>query len=475
MMTTMKQIWNYMIVALAGLSLLACNKGQDTPFEEEKTLVEGRSYTIAIAPETKSYLDGDHITWDEDDAEYTVIGWFATATEYNGHEVGVSGFSRINLNANPRTFTVSTPAGDIYAGEYIYAYYAPYAVDNESKTAAQLSILTEQQGLLKNSMPMVSLPISVENKITINTNEAIGTARFVNLGAVIEYNVFTSDDTFADENIVGINFEATTPIAGNFTVDLTQVSEEAIPSPSGLTENSVYSELDVPVTVGSSKDDGVKVYQVIAPGTVSGTITVYTDAASYQYTIDSKDFNRGKIRPLNVDLASANAVRLENPYRHTFTCGDWGIGADPTKHPDGDYYLDWGMTNPDVLDGATWTWTITNNENLDYWATGYFEFVNWPALMIGHYNSMISDYILSSDSFSGTITKVSLCFEVDGEATIDVSCTVGGNSFGTPITDFVSGTATFTGRETGAIAITLHSTDHTPAWLYHVVVEYEPL
>ena len=123
MMTTMKQIGYYGIVALAGLSLLACNKGQDTPFEEEKTSAEGRSYTIAIAPDTKSYLDGDHMTWDDDDAIYAVIGWFATATEYDGPQVEVSGLSRINLDANPRTFTVRTELGSIDAGQYIYAYY----------------------------------------------------------------------------------------------------------------------------------------------------------------------------------------------------------------------------------------------------------------------------------------------------------------------------------------------------------------
>ena len=127
------------------------------------------------------------------------------------------------------------------------------------------------------------------------------------------------------------------------------------------------------------------------------------------------------------------------------------------------------MTNPDILDGASWTWSITNNGNSKYWATGYFEFVDWPALQIGHYNSYISDYILSSDSFSGTITKVSLSFEVDGA--IDVSCTVGGNSFGTPITGFTAGTATFTGSASGEIRIILHSGVQTPAWLYSIEVD----
>ena len=180
-------------------------------------------------------------------------------------------------------------------------------------------------------MPMVSLPISVEDKININTNEAIGTARFVNLGAVIEYNVYTSNETFADENVIGVTFEASTPIAGNFTVDLTQVSEDAIPSPTGLTENTVYSSLNEPVTVGSSKDNGVKVYQVIAPGTISGIITVTTDAAFYEYTISSMDFNRGKIRPLNVDLASANAVRLTEGER-ILVGSKWKLA---------DYYESW--------------------------------------------------------------------------------------------------------------------------------------
>ena len=605
----MKKIWKYSIVALAGLSLFACNV-KETP--EENPSAEGCTYTIAIAGDTRSYLDGDHMTWDEDDQTYNVIGWFATATLYNGSSEEISGFSNIDLSSTPRSFTIHTNAGidRIDAGKYIYAFYAPYAVTGETKDAAPLSIPTDQNGVINNAMPMVSLPIAVNNAIPSNTNETIGTARFVNLGSVIEYNVYTTDASYASEQVQSVSFAATTPIAGNFTVDLTAVAENAIPAPTGLSEDTVTSTLASATTVGGSKATGIKVYQVVAPGTFSGIVTVTTDAAVYTYPVSSKEFNRGKIKPLNVDLASANATRVSNiealltahqwvlssvtcggsdvthsagdkmtlnadhsftfdcsghddkvwdyyydgmwynpnfsnwgadywegqtlewsvlgnnlcftarayplvivdacfanalsyeiatlndsslvlnhdgdggnftiaftaagstptptVYHHNFVQGDWGIGSNPSH---ADYYLDWDMTNPDVLDGASWEWTISNNNNDQYWSTGYFEYVDWPALQVGHYQSKISDYTLSSNSFSGTITRVALNFEVDGSMSMDVSCTVGGNSFGTPVT-ITAGTATFNGSASGEVVITLHSTDQTPAWLYSIEVEY---
>lgn len=293
----MKKTVKFIIVALAGLSLLACTKEKEqTPADNSPEMF---NYTIAIDEGTKMFLDGDHMAWQE----YDYIYWFAISGSY-GYES--NGFSQINMNTDPRSFTVSSPIS-IDAGGYIYAC-APSAWG--TKDEAHLSIPTDQddaEGALYNAMPMVSLPISVTDRIYANSDTPVAEARFVNLGAVIEYNIFDSSSN--DEYLQGVTFEATTPIAGEFTVNLTTVAEDNIPSISGLTENTVNT---IPINsdyIGNSKANGLKVYQVVAPGTHSGTITVITNDAIYTYSVSGITFNRSKIKTLNVDLASANATR----------------------------------------------------------------------------------------------------------------------------------------------------------------------
>lgn len=442
------------MVALAGLSLLACNKETAPIPEEEKTpVVQEYSYTIAVDADTKAYLDGDHMTWETGNQ----IGWF---TDKAGH-------SAINMSTDPRSFQVNSTSV-MAAGATIYAY-APYTTEG-TVTAAPLSIPTTQDGVITNAMPLVSLPITLAADMDAGTDTPAGQASFLGLGAIIEYNVYTSEDAYGTEKVQSVQFTSTSNIAGDFTVNLTTVAEDAIPAPSGLDQKTVTSTLSTATTVGDSKANGIKVYQVVAPGDYTGDVIVYTDKASYRFHIASaKTFTRGKIKPLNVDLKKGS--RIARPYSHSFAIGDWGIGSDPTGHPDGDYYMDWGLVNPDVLDGASWTWDVIDNSNSDFDAGGFFKYLDWPTIQIGSYGQKISDFILSSNSFPGTIKKVSINLEVDGN--IDISCKVGGNSFGSSV-NLVAGTAEFTGSACGVVAITLHSSVLTPAWLYNVAVEYEP-
>ena len=108
-MTTMKKIWKYSIVALAGLSLFACNV-KETP--EENPSAEGYTYTIAIAGETRSHINVDHMSWDEGD----LIGWFINNN--------AADCSEINVSANPHTFGVTSSTA-LPANSTVYAY-APF-------------------------------------------------------------------------------------------------------------------------------------------------------------------------------------------------------------------------------------------------------------------------------------------------------------------------------------------------------------
>lgn len=338
-----------MIVALAGLSLFACNKEIEQP-ENEVPTGETYSYTIAIDEGTKAYLAGDHIAWEEEDSYYSVIGWFATGINNSNYPQEVSGSASVDIDSTPRNFAINSYF-PIEAGTYIYAYYRnssdffsdkvnhTYYADLGSKDAAPLNIPTTQSSDIRDAMPMVALPILVTSPINKYTYETIGTARFVNLGSVIRYNVFTTDPVYDTEFVRSVTFTATSPIAGDFNVDLTTVSEASVPAPSGLSENSVTSELDNPIEAGSSKADGLKIYQVVAPGTLSGTVTVTTDVATYSYPVSNIDFNRSSIKTLNVDLASANATRCTvADYEALLTAHSWTLvsvdnnGTDVTQN-----------------------------------------------------------------------------------------------------------------------------------------------
>ena len=247
-MTTMKNIWKLMIVALAGLSLFACNKEMVEPSAQEDNSSEDLyTYIIAIDEGTKAYLDGDHMAWEEHDG----IGWCAFSGSYGNRYCG---YSEINMTT-PRTFSITSPISIDYGG-HIYAC-APCSNINDNGQAT-LFIPTDQNSVIKDAMPMVSLPIAVTERIYGNTTTPVGLAQFINLGAVIQYNVYTSDSAYSAEEIQSVTFTAETAIAGDFDVDLTAVSETSIPSPSGLKEKSVTSFLASPDVAGSDKTNGIK-------------------------------------------------------------------------------------------------------------------------------------------------------------------------------------------------------------------------
>lgn len=308
----MKHTLKYMIVALAGLMLVACNKKEEIVPDEKPA--EKYTYTISVAGDTKSHLSGDHMTWDDGD----LIGWFVNNNSFD--------CSEIDEEATPCTFEVSS-ATALPANSMVYAFAPCYPLVYETtptKTNAPLSIPVAQDGTISDAMPMVSVPIEIVDPVAASTDKPIAEAKFLNLGAVIEYDIYTTNASYNAEKVQSVKFTSNSNIAGDFTVNLTTVAENAIPVPSGLTEDTVTSTLASATTVGGSKATGIKVYQVIAPGTWSGTVTVTTDAAVYEYPVTSKEFNRATIKTLNVDLASANATRI-SLVEYMLTAHQWEL------------------------------------------------------------------------------------------------------------------------------------------------------
>lgn len=452
----MKHTLKYMIVALAGLSLLACNKKEEIVPDEKPA---GKyTYTIAVAGDTKSHISGDHMTWDDGD----MIGWFINNNAFD--------CSEIDEEATPCTFEVSS-ATALPANSMVYAFapcYSLYYESTPTKTAAPLSIPVSQSGTISDAMPMVSVPIEIADPVAASTDKPIAEAKFINLGAVIEYNIYTTNASYNAEKVQSVTFTSGSNIAGDFTVNLTTVAENNIPAPSGLTEKEVTSTLATATTVGASKAAGIKVYQVVAPGSYTGTVTVATDKAIYRYTFnEAKTFGRATIKVLNADLN--RGVRTPNPYEHWFSEGDFDITT-------AENYV---TIHEDTFDGITWTLNFVScngGDRMFQWTGSE----GWArnAIQCGYNNGGATrEVTLSTDGFPGVITKLAVYYLInDDQDDVTASATVGGSAFGTSVAHVNEAwKAEFTGSATGEIVLRITATTtRFPVRIKGMYVEYDP-
>lgn len=197
-------------------------------------------------------------------------------------------------------------------GDYIYAYYPYNSTNQDGNLLVTMEIPAEQAG--KDDMPMVAIPHCVESALDSGQQDApAGKIKFANLGSVIEFNVYTETDAYADEVVKSVTFEADNALAGAFTFDLTKVnySDESTLSIADLTETTVVANAS-DLAVGT-KDAPAVVKMVVAPGTYAGNIIVKTDAATYTFPISTaKVFKRSAIKPLGLNFESKNVIRVEN-------------------------------------------------------------------------------------------------------------------------------------------------------------------
>ena len=302
----MKKIWIFAILAAATVSFGACQDVADPeepaveePAVDEPVVKDSYSYTIAVGGDTRALFAGDCIAWEDGD----MVSWFTD----------IEGASPVNMQNDPRTFTIRSSA-PLAAGSKVYAY-APAGSTGQSKESVTMSIPAVQDNTGDydaDAMPLVAIPLEITDAMESDTDTPVGEIQFLNLGAMIRYDIFTSDEALGSEIIKSVSFVADSPVAGEFQVDLTGVSAESVPAPAELTYNEVVTYYGK--GVGCYRENAVPVYQIIAPGTWSGTITIQTDIATYEYTFAKGiEFPRSVLRPLVIDLASANAVRTPKP------------------------------------------------------------------------------------------------------------------------------------------------------------------
>ena len=287
-----KTIKSILLSAVAAMAMSSCAQNEiDAPVSQDALY----TYNFALSLDSKAVIGDDSIEYEAGDA----LGVFADGT--------VNSKSVVDVTTTPVTVGVKTSSA-LQGGDKLYAYY-PYSAANASAVATKvtLEIPAEQSqagtSYDADAMPMVSLPCVVEGAVQAGITEPVGSLLMCNLGAVAEFNIYGA--SYASETIQSVSFLSES-VAGSFSFDLTSVADEEDLVINGTDAALVKTSVSQTLSVGASKDAGAKVYMVLAPGEHKGVLTITTSAASYTYDLETAiQFNRSKVRPINVNLANA--------------------------------------------------------------------------------------------------------------------------------------------------------------------------
>lgn len=302
----MKVKFKFFCCLLLAAGFVACSQKEEPLVPEEEITpsteeTDGEfSYVFKVGnPETKTSFDTDHVAWNADD----LVASYALTSLNKSTPVTIdgSGIPHITIRSS-----VALSAGDM-----VYAYYPHSSANNSNEAdAVTLEIPRNQVSGSADAMPMVALPFELTGDVPKYTNQEVGTIRFLNLGSVVKLNIYSSNASYQGETIENVTFQAGAACAGSFTYDLTSVNASSPAAISGYTEEDVVVTGNgaSPITVGTNSSNGGVFYFVVAPGTYGGVFKIRTSRADYTYdsTGKTREYKRAGLKPLNIDLASAN-------------------------------------------------------------------------------------------------------------------------------------------------------------------------
>ena len=277
------------VIASATVILAGC---QRTVLSDEGP----HQYSFTIADETRAVIGENNVEWVAGDQVGLFVGSY-------------TGSSEVDVTTSPKKVVIYSDS-DIPAGTRAYAWF-PYDAENVSEAPenVRITLSNTQSGSQVSAMPLAGVPFEVKETIGANAQEGNGVIRFMNLGSLLSFRIFSSSKTFQGETVKSVRLDASAPIAGSGYIDLTAVSEgdeetlKLSVDSKDAPLNSVRVDEKVPVAV--SKEEAKPVKMVVLPGTFKGTLTVTTDAAEYTKEIPEFTFTRSHVRTFNLDLAKA--------------------------------------------------------------------------------------------------------------------------------------------------------------------------
>lgn len=300
-MSAMKNLFkSMMIIAAAAMTFSACNKAEtEVPQNEEDFY-----YTFILSnPETRSILSSDENgkfgAWEDGDRLGTAI------------DDANPGYAYVTTTTTPVTFRIYKYGG-LKEGEIVYAYY-PYNSSAASVAEIPMAIPADQDQdgttFDFDAMPMVAegfeVPATYESE---NNNTEIGEISLVNLGSVIDFQIFSSVEAYAEETILSVKFAASGAIAGGFSKDITAVkfSDEGTLAISGYSETEVTTTVANAPVIGGTRNAAANVYMVVAPTSgITGTVVVTTNKAKYTYSMSTaQTFKRAGLKSFGLNLGT---------------------------------------------------------------------------------------------------------------------------------------------------------------------------
>lgn len=303
---------------------------------------ENPSYTYRFAvvneelPSVKSDMSNDHLVFETGD-------YLGFSLEKDGQIVDAQ---RTPIQTtNPRPIFGFTTNHQMKAGDRIYVVSPrvlhidkgsdrrePANADPMQSITIPL-VQTHKGGKFDGAaMPMVSVPFTFTKDMLVGADNQLQEVKFLNLGVLLDFRVFSTDVTNQGETVRDVIFEADKNIVGEFKINVQNVNPDDEKTLAiDLTSARAEGEFVAPLTnvartesdakVGADKDHSGSVRMVVAPGTYTGKVKVRTDKAYYVFNLSTaRTFDRNRIYPLGLNLAKATRVVMETVDR-----ANWGV------------------------------------------------------------------------------------------------------------------------------------------------------
>ena len=323
-----KLIKSLALVAVAAMTLSACQKEVELQKKNADGLYE---YSFVILEDgTKAVIGDSNIEWVTGDQVGMFVGSY-------------KGYAKVDVTQTPRMVVLYSNQV-IPAGTMAYAY-SPYDGSNTDATNAKITLSEIQSGAAISAMPLAGIPFEVEEEVEAGNQEGNGAIKFLNLGSLINFKIYSSDAALQSETITSVKFEATKRLAGTGTLDLTAVdmNDEGTLELDFEGDDEIHFVKvdDQSVAVAASKDDATPIKMVVLPGTFEGTLTVTTNVATYTKAMPEREYVRSGLRTWGLDLT--NAERVEGveevvktlPYDEPFSTNKGDFSVENIVMPEG--------------------------------------------------------------------------------------------------------------------------------------------
>ena len=360
----MKNIIFAATAVIVAMTAVSCSKVAGI---EENPLY---TYRFAVVneelPSVKSNMNDDHLVFETGD-------YLGFSLEKQGEGI-VETQRTLIQTTDPRPIFGFTTNHQMKVGDRIYVVsprvspldYGTYQREPDDKKDPMQSITiplvqTHKEGKFGGTaMPMVSVPFTFTKDMLVGADNQLQEVKFLNLGALLDFRVFSTDGKYQNEIVRDVIFEADKNIVGEFKINVQNVNPDNEKTLAiDLTSERAEGEFATPVTnvartesdavVGTDKDHSGSVRMVVAPGSYTGKVKVRTDKAYYVFKMsEARTFDRNGIYPLGLNLDKATRVVMETVVR---------------KYPDKDdprnwmvkfvnsYYHDMNMRAEKMFDG----------------------------------------------------------------------------------------------------------------------------